>query len=268
MQAWSAYRSRSAVRGTTKRETILRREIHDINKRLPDSLSYQSAVIYDGAHGYNIQNYIPDEIDGVCTRNVAIINSDNLNEKYIYSLPGEDIENGSLVFWMDNYWLVDERDANMTVYTKAKLIQCNYLLKWVSSDREIIEQWCYVEDGTKYLTGEMEDRNFILSRGDSRIAITLARNIESGKLGRTNRFLVDDELSQLKIAYTLSKPLKFSNVFNGQGVYKWVLQEVQTTDDDNQDLLIADYYKYFPKEESDDSSDAAQEQPTGKKVWL
>jgi hypothetical protein len=27
-----------------------------------------------------------------------------------------------------------------------------------------------------------------------------------------------------------------------------VMQEVQTTKDDNQDLMIADYYKYFPKE--------------------
>ena len=51
--------------------------------------------------------------------------------------------------WMDNYWLITERDADTTVYTRAKMIQCNHLLKWVSDDNTIHEQWCIIEDGTK-----------------------------------------------------------------------------------------------------------------------
>lgn len=265
MTAWSNYESRAAVHGTTRRKTALRREIHDLNKRLPDSLSYHSVEIFDCYHGYNIDDRMVQS-KWMSEQNVAIINSDNLNEKYIFSLPGEDIQDGSLVHWMDNYWLVTERDANTTVYTRAKLLQCNFLLKWVSGDsKEIIRQWCVVEDGTKYLTGEYEDRNFIVARGDSRIAITIARNLETAKLGRRNRFLIDDEYAPVKLAYTLSKPLKFTGVYNKEGVFKWVLQEVQTTVDDNQDLMIADYYKYFPKEDGndDDGGDTG-----GKKVWL
>lgn len=68
---------------------------------------------------------------------------------------------------MDNYWLVTERDPNITLYTKAKLLQCNHLLKWINSDDKIITQWCVVEDGTKYLTGEYEDKNFVVTRGDT-----------------------------------------------------------------------------------------------------
>ena len=265
MGAWDNYHERADVHGRTKRETILRREIHDLNKRIPDTLSYHTVEMYDCAHGYNIANnsmlqYMED-------RKVAIINSDNLNEKYIFSFPGEDIQDGSLVHWMDQYWIVTERDANTTVYTRAKLLQCNYLLKWVSSSHEIIEQWCVVEDGTKYLTGEYEDRNFVVTRGDSRIAITIARNAYTAALGRETRFLVDAELSPVKLAYTLSKPLKFTGVYNKEGVLKWVLQEVQTTDDDNQDLLIADYYKHFPRESSNEGGEGS-ENPGGKKVWL
>ena len=88
-------------------------------------------------------------ISGSFQQNVAIINSDNLNEKYIFSLPDEDIRHGDLIEWMDNHWLVTERDANTTVYTRAKLLQCNYLLKWVSEDHIVHEQWCVIEDGTK-----------------------------------------------------------------------------------------------------------------------
>lgn len=115
----------------------------------------------------------------------------------------------------------------------------------------------------------------------------LARNSESVKLGRTNRFLIDDDDSPLKLAYTLSKPLKLGWVHNSDGIFKFVLQEVNTTEDDNQELGIADYYKHFPRnaeEEPDDSGDTSGDTcgqtgdgtggsedttgTTGKKVWL
>lgn len=155
MSVWDTYKARLDIQGNTKREAAFRRETRMLNSRLPDSLSYHTAIIFDPEHGFNITS---EEMAGAAIeQNVAIINSDNLNEKYIYSMPGEDIQNGSLVHWMDNYWLVTERDANTTVYTRAKLLQCNYLLKWVSDEDLICEQWCVVEDGTKYLTGEYED---------------------------------------------------------------------------------------------------------------
>lgn len=263
-KAFELYQSRSRVRGYTKRDTNLNREIRTLKNKIPDSLSYQTVTVYDQEHGYNIT----DESMSRCAykQNVAIINSDNLDEKYIYSLPGEDIQHGSLIEWMDNYWLVNERDANTTVYTRAKLIQCNYLLKWVSDEERIIEQWCMVEDGTKYLTGEFEDRHFVVTRGDSRIAITIAKNKETAKFTREQRFLVDDEDSPQKLAYLLTKPLKAGHTYNKQGIYKFVLQEVTSTIDDNQELGIADYYKHFTRDTVLDDDNSTE--TTGKKVWL
>ena len=43
----------------------------------------------------------------------------------------------------------------------------------------------------------------------------------------------------------LTKPLKVGNVFNDNGVFKFVLQEVTSTSNDNQELGIADYYSHF-----------------------
>lgn len=98
------------------------------------------------------------------------------------------------------------------------------------------------------LTGEYEDRTFIVTRGDSRIAITIARNADTAKLGRLHRFLIDDPESGHMLAYALTKPLKFAGVYGEDGVYKFVMQEVNTTDDDNQELGIADYYIHFSHE--------------------
>ena len=127
---------------------------------------------------------------------------------------------------------------------------------------------------TTDLTGEYEDKYFVATRGDSRIAMTIARNEETVKFSRKNRFMIDDEESQHKLTYLLTKPLKLGWSFNGDGCYKFVLQEVVSTDNDKGDEGIADYYKTFDKEDlpEDDSeplidTDKTSEE-TGKKVWL
>lgn len=261
MDVWDVYRDRIIVHGETKRKAHLKREIRNIENRLPDNLSYTKVTIFTPEYGWNITS---DAVKPYAiSQDVAVINSDNLNEKMIMAMPGDEIENGSLVFWMDQYWLVTEQDANNTIYRRSKMIQCNHLLKWVSKDNEICEQWCIVEDGTKYLTGEYEDRQFVVTRGDSRISVQLARNKETVRLDRSNRFLIDDIDSPHPLAYLLTKPLKLGS-YQEKGCFKFVLQEVTETDDDNVELGIADYYKHFPKTPPIDPKPDVN----GKKVWL
>lgn len=256
MSVWDIYTSRLNSAGATKREAQSKRTSRFLSSKLQDSLSYQTVYI-----------------DGV-SQDVAIINTDNLNEKYIYSMPGADIAHGGLVEWMGNYWLVTERDAANELYTRGKLVQCNYLLRWIDEGAIIHEQWSIVEDGTKYLVGTYEDRDFFVTRGDSRLGLTLARNEHTAKLRRGCRFLIDDEESEVMLAYELTKPYKLSNVYNGSGVFKFVLQEVNTTDEDNQELRVADYYKYYPKEATTKPTPDNTINPEGtttddgRQVWL
>lgn len=128
---WDVYSARANARGTSIAEARTIREARSIHYRLPEGLSYFDVTV-----------------DGV-SQKVGISNTDNLNEKKIFSMPGEDLRHGGLVDWMEQHWLIDELDYNRTLYTKGHLLQCNYLLKWVTEDREIHEQWCAVEDGTK-----------------------------------------------------------------------------------------------------------------------
>lgn len=234
MNMWDTYESRIRTSGATQRDAILRRETHWLNTRLKDSLSYHQVLL-----------------DGV-SRKVAIINSDNLNEKLMYSMPGEDIRNGSLVEWMGNHWTVVEKDANNEIYTKVKLLQCNYLLKWiVVEDGEPIikEQWCTIDDGTKYMTGQYNDRQFIVVNGDTRVAMTITRNNDTARFNRQSRFLIGDPGAATKQAFKLTKPLSVGNTYNGDGVLKFVLSEANTTDYDDFNLMIPDYFKYFPDED-------------------
>jgi len=253
---WDSYQSRLSVRGATKREVRLNREHDYLHRKVPASLSYQKAII-NGAE-----------------QEVAIINSDNLEQKTICSMPGDIILCGSLVEWMGNRWLVSETDANNEVYTKGIMLQCNHLLKWIADDGSVVERWSIVSDGTKYLTGEtvsMYNENG-MSLGDTRISVSLARDEYTVKLGRDVRFLIDDEATDSVLAYRLTKPFKIGGVFNGHGVMSFVLTEVNTEDDDNLELRIADYYKHFPRTNAAAPSTTpvtpGDVNEDGKRVWL
>ncbi len=125
------YGARIRAHGESPRTAMFKREVRLLRTRLKDSLSY---------HIVNI-----DDVE----REVGIINSDNLNEKYIYSMPCEDFDSGQIVEFANNHWLITEKDANNEVYTRGIMLQCNHQLKWVDKNDVIHSQWCVVEDGTK-----------------------------------------------------------------------------------------------------------------------
>lgn len=148
MSVWDIYEDRITKSGLTKREAFLKREQRMLNIKVKDSLSYQTVTVFTQDNSYNVSS--EEAQKKAFIQDVTIINSDNLNEKTLITLPGEDMDCGNIIFWDDNYWIVEEKDANTTVYTKTKLRQCNHLLKWIDPEsKQIIEQWCFIEDGTK-----------------------------------------------------------------------------------------------------------------------
>ncbi len=256
MSFWDTYRSRINAQGGDRRTAALQKEGRLLNAKMLASPSYHQVII-NGEH-----------------RSLAVINSDNLNQKTLCTLPGEDLPPGGAVEWMKNHWLITEVDANNELYTKGIMRQCNYLLRWIADDGNIVERWCIVEDGTKYLTGEYGDNDFIITRGDSRISLTLPKDGYTLRLNRDDRFLIDDYGSPNVLAYRLTKPFKLGGSFGENGVLYFVLQECNTEDSDNLELHIANYYDHFPREHGgphlsdDEQVSYPREDDPGKKVWL
>lgn len=269
MSIWDMYQSRLEAKGSNMREVRLNREREYISRKISNSLSFHH-VLLNG-----------EEFD------LSIVNTENPTVKTICSMPGESFDSGSLVEWMDSYWLVTEIDFNNEVYTKAAMVQCNHVLRWIASDESIVERWCVVVDGTRYLTGETNssynDNGVVL--GDTRISVCLPRDEYTVQLNRDYRFLIDDPDSISVLAYRITKPFKVGQVYSGKGVVTFIMTEVNTEDDDNMELRIADYYKHFerdpassevggtdgvdPAPPSDASSiDVSDEADIGKKVWL
>lgn len=57
--------------------------------------------------------------------------------------------------------------------------------------------------------------------------------------------MIDEPEDDFKLAYALTKPLKVGMTYDRGGIYKFVMQEVYTTEFDNIELGIADYYRYY-----------------------
>lgn len=254
MSVWDTYQSRLSARGETKRTVRVNRERSYLNRKLPDNLSYHMVRV------------------GGEERQLAVINSDSLDRKTICTMPGEDILGGTVVEWAGNHWLVVAKDANNELYTKASMLQCNYLLRWIAEDGIIVERWCVISDGTKYLTGETISsyNENGMSLGDTRISMIIGRDEYTVQLNRSQRFLIDDYDSGSVLAYRVTKPFKLGGVFDGEGAMSFVMTEVNTEADDNLELHIADYYKHFPRESGATPPETGDGEADtgGKKVWL
>lgn len=227
MGVWSTYERRMMIDGTDERSRALLQTQTNIASQSVNSLSSHKVKI-NGAE-----------------QTVTILNQNgDMSTKKICALPGEALEHGGIVDFASSKWLITEVDANDEVYATGMMRRCNYLLKWLNREGAVVEKWCVVEDGTKYLIGEKAAD--IMSIGDARIAITICKDADTVELSRGKRFLVDDVDSTTVLAYQITKPNKLFNVYNGKGVFRFILNEVNLTDDDNVELRIADYYNWKP----------------------
>lgn len=222
---WDSYYNRVETEedAVAKRASYLARTIENIGSKEKYSLSYKSV-----------------KVDGQ-DRHLVIVSSVATDTKTFMCPPGETLRCGSLIDYADYKWLVTELDAESEVYQKGTIRQCNYVLKWKNEAGEIVERDCIVDDGTKYLTGEQQRE--LMSYGDSRLQLIIAKDSETVKLHRGSRFLIDDIGTKKPLAYALTKPNRISMQYKGYGVYRHMLTEDQFNPTaDNAELMIADYY--------------------------
>lgn len=231
MSVWSTYEARFAQgnqdmdpRWNSAQDHIQSR----MRRKLVSSLSYKRVK----CSGADMQMAIVDV-------------SNDFGTKKIFSMPGETLPHGSVIEWEDSYWLITELNAHKELCSEGKMRRCNYYLKWINDKGNVIGRWCVVEDGTKYLIGEREEDT--MSIGDARMAVTIGKDTETSQISRGRRFLIDDIDSKDVLAFEVTKPNKMFNVFNGKGVFRFIMGESNLTDNDNTQLRIADYYSWKPR---------------------
>lgn len=180
---------------------------------------------------------------------ISVAHTEDISTKRICALPGETLPHGGIIEYASGKWLITEKEADSEVYERGIMQRCNFILKWISRNGEVKEKWCIVEDGTKYLTGEKRTLN--ISIGDARIAVTVGKDDDTIELSRGMRFLIDDNDSDNVLAYEISKPNRLFNVYNGSGVFRFILTETNIEDGDNLKERIANYADWKPAVKTD-----------------
>lgn len=110
-------------------------------------------------------------------------------------------------------------------------------------------EFCITFLNTTDLIGEYTED--MMAIGDARIAMTIAKDDDTNELRRGMRFLIDDCDSDMPLAYQITKPNKLFNVYGDKGVFKFILNEVQLTKEDNIEFRVADYTSWKPNTRGD-----------------
>lgn len=222
MSAWDRYEARLNAHGNTAREAARRTEVWRLQTHLPTNLSYTDVLLDDQP------------------QSVAIIDTEELAEKKIRSMPGGTLVHGGLVTWEDSKWIITELDAHKELYYSGLMKRCNQIVKWVTPEGGTIERWGIVEDGTKYLVGENVKQ--VVTLGDARMALTLAKDSETQRLRTGTRIILGDPEAEQRLAFEITKPNTLYNVYNGAGVYRFILTQVVLVDEDNVADQVANAY--------------------------
>lgn len=222
-------------------------------ERVSDVGSYREAAIEDAKMQISITapespSFHEIKMNGR-TIHATITKGQTISEKRISAIPNERLIHGGIVEFAGGHWLITELDADNEIYDRGTMIRCNHILRWIGEDGELKQKWCYIEDGTKYLIGEHAELK--MSVGDSRIALTIGKDSDTIALKRGMRFLIDDVDSEDVIAYQITKANRLFNIYEGEGVYRFILKEVQLTQHDNIQMRIADYSNWEPPTEND-----------------
>lgn len=218
MPNWDLYNKRLYTDGKdeSRAVNIARRQF---KRRYMSNPSYKSTII-DGRK-VGMQIYATEEY----------------HEK-TFNAPFDEIINpGDYVLWGGYHWLVTDIDYTEIVTRKGYMVQCNYVLKWEDDTGRIIEKPCFIEDGTKYIIGE--NAREYMTIGDSRMALTVPKDKDTANLTRGVHLLVDDPDAPDPSAFGITKANRVQHVYDGKGIYRLMLNEVNSTQDDDVVNMVA-----------------------------
>lgn len=228
----SQYREMLDLNGSTQRDRIINKSVHDQNKLAPVSPSYKEVTIDD----------VP--------RKLNIISSTVMNQKIIHTLPGEDFAIGSIVYWSKSHWLITERDAEDEITVRGRIQICQKQITWQDDNTyEIRSLWATVEK--PYYSNLEENKTLSYSTREFRIQMPFdeySANLNIGKrlmleivngMPKTYRITSIDQMTS-RIDYN-GEQVGFLS-FN-------VEQDLYNPDTDNAEKMICDYVPIDDTEE-------------------
>jgi len=153
-------------------------------------------------------------------------------------------KHGNYVKYQDKIWLITEPPGDNQIYEHAWIQLCNYAIKYINHNGEIVEYPCWFGDETRFSPGEKETRYLVIP--NVHLLMLLPKNEDTLRLKRGNRFIIDDPdrvKHDVPMVYQITKtnPTERSN--RSESIFKYsILESPYNPATDNAELMIADYY--------------------------
>ena len=158
-------------------------------------------------------------------------------------IPIGNLKTGYYVKYNDSFWLIKDIVDNNGVYEKAIMFFCNYKINFISDvSSEIVSYLVHMKNATQYNSGETAREQETI--GSSKFLIFIPYNEETIKIDHGKRFLIDKNHND-PTAFEVTQVDTISHNFTDDfAVIRWTVVESQfNSKTDNEELMIADYYK-------------------------
>lgn len=180
---------------------------------------------------------------------LLITKTDKEDIKRVVARPDSDVYLGDIVGWMSSYWLLDKIDSDIRITTRGKMIRCNVTMRWIDEDDNTFAYPGVCEDASKGVDGIVYTD--LMHTGDFQIKVKIRLDENSVKINRDRRFLFDaldyvpqlDSIGMHPSAFKVTRRNVLTGARGEHGYVELTLVECSYSDNDNSDLMIADYYK-------------------------
>ena len=151
-----------------------------------------------------------------------------------------EISDYKYVKYKGSIWLIMNEPADNCIYDKCVLHQCNYILKWLDKDRNVIYYPACIENASQYNTGE--DGNKIVMLGNNQYMASVSLDDTTASISRTLRLFVDYN-KVAPIPYKVSRPDTVAYSYGSNRVMQLILSEDQfNPKTDSIEYMLCDYY--------------------------
>ena len=230
MSSFEKMMLRENAQGNTTRNEMIYNAKYIVDSLLPNDPSYKENVMIHGKGTINLRmnNY------RVLAGTTPVMNIQaSLSEPVKFAL-------GDVFMYDGGYWICVESNNRHDVERTGMVEECNYLLRWQNPNTfKVHERWCSVRDPYSLA---LDERARHLITGNAKYNIKLPYDEETELFHVDRRFLID-MANKLPIPYAIIKYDAITNKYaaRNEGFTVLTLRESQVQDDDNWELMIANY---------------------------
>lgn len=182
-------------------------------------------------------------------------NRDLSDDKYIIARNEDNLDVGDYIFWRDETWMIFTKEfKTIPTYQQAKIKNANQSIKWIRNGEIVnngVGYYAYAQNQTLYTMGVSE--TIYIDVPDGKMMMYMQENADTQDLRINERLIIGGKVYSVKHMDTVSR----------QGLVSYLLDQDRVDSEyDNMELGVADYYRYYNKEDDfRDSEDAVIENP-------